>query len=185
MHFVRCKQRPTRRERVNESGETLRLLGQWDKLRLLNNILYRVTRNPMTKKKLYQFVVPEVLKLSVLAGIHDNAGHQGHPRTLALVRQCIYWSNMERTICDYVRACSRCVISKTLEPAARAPLESIKMSAPLELVCVNFWSAEHKDMSVDVLVITDHFTKLAPAFPCRDQTAKSVTKKLWDNFFCV
>lgn len=34
-------------------------------------------------------------------------------------------------------------------------------------------------------MITDHFTKLAHAFPCREQTAKKVVKKLWDNFFCV
>ena len=39
--------------------------------------------------------------------------------------------------------------------------------------------------SVDILVLTDHFTKLAHAFPCANQTAKQVAKKLWDNVFCV
>lgn len=34
-------------------------------------------------------------------------------------------------------------------------------------------------------MVTDHFTRLAHAFPCQDQTAKKVAKKLWDNFFCV
>ncbi len=38
---------------------------------------------------------------------------------------------------------------------------------------------------MDVLVITDHFTKLAHAFPCQNQSAKSVAKKLWDGFFCI
>ena len=56
----------------------------------------------------------------------------------------------------------------------------------MELVCMDFWSAEDsKQRSVDVLVITDHFTKLAHAFPCANQTAKQVAKKLWDNVFCV
>ena len=51
---------------------------------------------------------------------------------------------------------------------------------------MDFWSAEDsKQRSVDVLVITDHFTKLAHAFPCANQTAKQVAKKLWDNVFCV
>ncbi len=39
--------------------------------------------------------------------------------------------------------------------------------------------------SVDVLVLTGHFTKLTHASPCANQTAKQVTKKLWDNVFCV
>ncbi|XP_047446637.1 uncharacterized protein LOC125011456 [Mugil cephalus] len=45
-HYVDRKRRPSRRERCNESQPTLRLLKQWDKLTLLNNILYRVTKDP-------------------------------------------------------------------------------------------------------------------------------------------
>lgn len=77
-------------------------------------------------------------------------------------------------------------MSKTPEPEGRAPLESIKTSSPLELVCIDFWSAENSSgRSVDVLVITDHFTKLAHAFPCKDQSAKQVARLLWDRYFCV
>ncbi|KAG1950295.1 interleukin-1 receptor accessory protein-like 1-A [Pimephales promelas] len=93
---------------------------------------------------------------------------------------------MERDVRAHVRCCQRCVFGKSPEPAARAPLESIKSSAPMELVCMDFWSAEDsKQRSVDVLVVTDHFTKLAHAFPCTNQTAKQVAKKLWNNVFCV
>uniref|UniRef100_A0A3P9PXQ3 Integrase catalytic domain-containing protein n=1 Tax=Poecilia reticulata TaxID=8081 RepID=A0A3P9PXQ3_POERE len=56
----------------------------------------------------------------------------------------------------------------------------------MEMVCLDFWSAkDSKQWLVDVLVITDHFTKLAHAFPCANQTAKQVAKKLWDHVFCV
>ena len=185
-HYVDRKRRPTRRERYNERQPTLRVLKQWDKLTLLNGILYRVTKDPLNKQKRFQFVVPESLKADALTGIHDHAGHQGQPRTLSLARQRFFWYDMEKDIRNHVRNCHRCVLSKTPEPSARAPLESIKTSAPLELVCVDFWSAEDSNnKSVDVLVITDHFTKLAHAFPCQDQTAKRVAKKLWENFFCV
>ncbi|KAJ8396768.1 hypothetical protein AAFF_G00013670 [Aldrovandia affinis] len=57
---------------------------------------------------------------------------------------------------------------------------------PMELICIDFWSAEDKNKSsVDVLVATDHFTKMTYAFPCRNQTAKQVARKLWDCVFCV
>uniref|UniRef100_A0A8C5FQQ6 Integrase catalytic domain-containing protein n=1 Tax=Gadus morhua TaxID=8049 RepID=A0A8C5FQQ6_GADMO len=54
------------------------------------------------------------------------------------------------------------------------------------MVCIDFWSAEIPNgKTVDVLVITDHFTKMAHAFPCHDQSAKQVARQLWDRYFCV
>ncbi len=184
--YVSRKHRPSRRERANEDMHVLRLLKQWDRLFLLNDILYRAIKDPLTKHKKFQFLLPDSLKKQALFGVHDLAGHQGQSRTLSLARQRFYWSRMERDVRDYVKTCTRCVLSKTPEPAARAPLESIKTTAPLELVCIDFWAAEDRhNKSVDVLVITDHFTKLAHAFPCQNQSAKSVAKKLWDGFFCI
>ncbi|KAL1268820.1 hypothetical protein QQF64_034183 [Cirrhinus molitorella] len=140
----------------------------------------------MSKQKRYQYVLPQSLKAEALSGIHNLAGHQGQTRTLHLARQRFYWPKMEQDIKSYVKCCQRCILAKSPEPSARAPLESIRTSAPMELVCLDFWSAEDsKQNSVDVLVVTDHFTKLAHAFPCDNQTAKQVARKLWDHVFCV
>lgn len=186
LHYVERRWRPSFREHCKESQSTLRLLRHWDKLSLRNSDLYRVCKDVLTNHKRIQYVLPESLRQEALAGVHDHAGHQGQARTLHLARQRFFWHDMEREVREYVKKCGRCVLSKTPEPAARAPLESIKTTAPLELVCIDFWSAEdHNNRSVDILVITDHFTKLAQAFPCRDQTAKKVARTLWDKFFCV
>lgn len=184
--FVAARKRPSRRERDGADSKVLRLFKQWDKLEVHDGMLYRVTRDPVSKQRRSQYVLPLSLKEKTLLGIHDLAGHQGQDRTLSLARQRFYWPDMERDVRAHVRCCQRCVFGKSPEPAARAPLESIKSSAPMELVCMDFWSAEDsKQRSVDVLVVTDHFTKLAHAFPCANQTAKQVAKKLWDNVFCV
>lgn len=184
--FVTAKRLPSRRERHGVDPRVLRLLKQWDKLHIHDGILYRVTKDPLSKLKRFQYVLPQSLRDKALAGIHDLAGHQGQDRTLSLARQRFYWPDMEKVVRSYVKCCPRCVVAKSPEPAARAPLESIKSSAPMELVCMDFWSAEDsKQRSVDVLVVTDHFTKLAHAFPCANQTARQVAKKLWDSVFCV
>lgn len=184
--FVERARRPSRREKVNESKETVRTLRQWGKFILRLGILYRVSKNPATKKRSYQYVVPAALRGLVLKGVHDDAGHQGQHRTLWLVRQRFYWNSMEKDVKLYVSQCKRCVLSKTPEPEARAPLVSISTTAPLELVCIDFWMAEDvSNKSVDVLVITDHFTKLACAYVCPNQTAKSVARVLWNNYFCI
>lgn len=183
--YVGRRRRPSRRERAQETWSTLRLLKQWQKLSLMDEILYRVAKDPATGKKKFQYVVPQSLGSDVLRGCHEDAGHQGQLRTLHLVKQRFYWASMERDVGDHVKCCTRCVVSKTLEPEGRAPLESVKTTAPLQLVCIDFWTAEDaKNRPVDVLVVTDHYTKLSHAFRCSDQTAKQVARKLWDNFFC-
>ena len=103
-----------------------------------------------------------------------------------LSRQRFYWQGMGGDVKEYVQRCHRCVFSKSPEPEGRAPLESITTSRPLELVCIDFWSAEDSsNKSLDVLVVTDHFTKLAQAYLCPNQSAKAVANQLWNNFFCV
>ena len=126
------------------------------------------------------------LRLLKRQWVHESAGHQGQSRTLSIARQRFFWLHMDRDVRDHVRHCHRCIVSKVLEPDGRAPLESIVTCRPLELVCIDFWTAEDAhNKSVDVLVITDHFTRPAQAFACKDQSAKQVAKVLWDKYFCV
>ncbi len=84
--YVSRKRRPSRRERTNEDLHVLRLLKQWDKLFLLKDILYRAVKDPLTKHKRFQFVLPDSLKKQALSGVHDLAGHQGQSHTLSLVK---------------------------------------------------------------------------------------------------
>ena len=185
-HYVARGRRPSRRERVNEPLRVQKTLKQWDKLKMLDGILYRVLKDSLTGKRRYQYVVASALVKQALQGIHDEAGHQGQYRTLSLAKQRFFWVGLEQDVREYVRTCKRCVVSKTPEPEGRAPLQSVKTTSPLEIVCIDFWSAEVPEgKSVDVLVITDHFTKMAHAFPCHNQSARQVARQLWDRYFCV
>ncbi len=95
-----------------------------------------------------------------------------------VTRLRFHWLGLSKDVVEYVRCCRWCVVSKSPEPEARAPLETIRTCEPLELVCVDFWT-------LDVLVVTDHFTKMAHAFLCPNQTAKAVVHQLWHNYFCI
>lgn len=186
IHYVTRGRRPSRRERVKEPCRVQKTLKHWDKMKMLDGILYRVLKDSLTGKRRYQYVVPAALVKQALQGVHDEAGHQGQYRTLYLAKQRFFWVDMEQDVREYVRSCKRCVVSKTPEPDGRAPLESVKTTSPLEIVCIDFWSAEvPAGKNVDVLVITDHFTKMAHAFPSHNQSAKQVARQLWDRYFCV
>lgn len=139
---------------------------------------------PCYKDQSFLYVVPSSLKAIILERVHIEAGHQGQQWTLYLTGQRFYWAGLEKDVRQHVKLCKRYVLSKTPEPEARAPLENVVTSEPLELVCIEFWCAEDsKNRSLDVLVFTDHFTKVANAFLCPNQYAKAVAHQLWHSFF--
>lgn len=85
--FVVARRRPSRRERHGTSPMVLRLFKQLERLEVRNGVLYRVTKDPLSKQKRLQYVLLQSLKAEALSGIHDLAGHQGQDRTLSLARQ--------------------------------------------------------------------------------------------------
>ena len=109
-------------------------------------------------------------------------GHQGRDRTLSLVRQRFYWPGLDSDVEKKVKNCVRCIQRKTL-PKPSAELVNISTTQPMELVCIDFLSLERsKGRQEHILVITDHFSGYAQAFPTRNQLAKTTAKVLFDQF---
>ena len=154
-------------------------------LKLVKDVLYRksYSDNSTTKKTLWQLVVPKHFRERALFGCHDDVGHQGILRTLSLLRERFYWPGMQEEAIQYVMHCSRCLRRKT--PPQVAPLQPILVTQPLELVHMDYLSLEPSKGNIEnVLVITDHFTRYALAYPSKTQTAQATARILWDNFIC-
>lgn len=170
-------------DRKQESLEVRLLLKERPKLKLINEVLYRQTFNHRGEK-FNQLVIPSSHRERALEGVHDETGHMGYDRTVELARARFYWPKMSRAVDRKCKTCERCIRRKACAQRA-SELVNIKVHAPLELVCIDFLTIEPdaKDTR-NILVITDHFTKYAQAFPTRDQTAKTVATVLWENFIC-
>ncbi len=157
-----------------------RYLKIWDQLVLHNGVLFRKTN--FQDEEIRQLVLPNLLHRDIFAALHDDLGHQGRDRTLALFKQRFYWPGMETFVRSMVKACSRCLLRKTA-PTRSAELVPIVSSAPLELVCVDYLSLERsKGGFENILVITDHFTRYAQAIPTRNQTARTTARMLFESF---
>ncbi|KAJ8395731.1 hypothetical protein AAFF_G00029680 [Aldrovandia affinis] len=75
--FVVRRRRPSRRERCGMDARSLFMLKSWERLKVQDGILYRETRDPVSRTKRLQLVLPTSLRGKALEGVHDLAGHQG------------------------------------------------------------------------------------------------------------
>ena len=168
-----------------DSPEVKSLLRIRKSLKLVKDILYRktYTDNSSSKKILWQLIVPKAYRSGALSGCHDDVGHQGRMRTLSLLIERFFWPGMQSEAIQYVLKCTRCLRRKT--PSHVAPLQPIHVTQPLELVHMDYLSLEPSKGNIEnVLVITDHFTRYALAYPSKTQTAQATARILWDNFIC-
>lgn len=167
----------------NSSHDAVALMQrQGSKMKIQNDLLYRVT-STMSGREKFQLVLPEKYRSQVLQSLHDDSGHLGIEKTTELVKDRFYWPKMCQQVEQYIKSCGRCITRKTL-PKKVAPLNHMTSSGPFDLVCIDFLSIEPDSKGIgNVLVITDHFTRYAQAFACKDQKALTVAKILCDKFF--
>ena len=98
------------------------------------------------------------------------------------MRDRFYWPGMYIDVASYLNSCPRCLRRKI--QADQAPLLNIEVNQPLELVHLDYLKIEPSKGNVEnVLIITDHFTRYAQAFPSKTQTALATAKLLWNNFY--
>lgn len=119
-------------------------------------------------------------KSVVLESLHDEHGHLGTDRTLRLIRDRFYWPNLRREAESY---CLTCIPRKTL-PVRATPMGQLQSQELLDLVCIYFLCLEPNAGGRNrILVVTDHFTRYAQAYPTKDQKASTVAKVLVKTFF--
>ena len=174
----------SRKIKKGDSSVSKALLRMKGQLKLIKNVLYRKTilDNSTERKSKFQLILPSHLTTRALKGCHNQVGHQGIVRTLSLLRERFYWPGMHKETILYVNKCQNCLKRKSTPDVA--PLQPIVANQPMELVHIDFLSIEPSKGNIEnVLVITDHFTRYAQAYPSKTQTAQATAKMLWENFY--
>ena len=124
-----------------------------------------------------QLYLPQKYVTKVCEAPHDDCGHQGYEKTLALIQERFFWPHMTVDIADWVENCGRCVRFKSRPELA--PLVGITSSEPMELVCTDFLKVDAASNGTrNILVITDHFTRYAKAVPTRNMSARTTAEAL-------
>ena len=129
-----------------------------------------------------QIVLPLKLRDMVYKQLHDDMGHLGTDRVLELARKRFYWPGMQRDIDEYIHSRCRCIKQRKPNRNQQAPLQNILTSEPLELLTVDFLHLEKGSGGYEyILVVVDHFSKFAQAYPTRNKNTLTVAKH-YDDF---
>ena len=130
--------------------------------------------------------LPESVVSQVLCAIHNNpsAGHLGVSKTLEKVRRRFYWHGMREDVEMHVRRCVPCAEVNDPCKLPKAPLINIKAGHPPQRVAIDIVGPTPRSTSGHewLLVVSDHFTKFAQAFPVRNTSAVTLAKKLMDEY---
>ena len=93
------------------------------------------------------------------------------------------WETGSCKATQYLLKCAKCLRRKSTPQVA--PMQPIYVIQPLELVHIDYLSLEPSKQDIEnVLIITDHFTRYALAYPSKTQTVQATARILWDSFIC-
>ena len=173
---------PSKREVNSEPPVVRRLLKRWDRLMVRGGLLFY--RQPVEiKGQKFLLVMPKSLRTLVLRHVHDEMGHLGFNKTLQQVKDRYFWPGIYAETKAYINRCRRCTMRKVPDTRHCAPLENVRTTRPLQLVCIDFLGLERSQGGYEhLLVVTDHFTRFSQAYPTKDEKADTVAKVLWQKF---
>ena len=172
-----------RKHHRNDSAEMKSILRIKNQLILRKGLLYRKIKKGNWEGSILEFVVPTKYRKQALRACHNDVGHAGIWKCTRLLRNQFYWANVNFDMEQHIKRCDRCIRFKAKTEVA--PLESIEASYPMELVHIDYLTIESNksEKDVNILVVTDHYTRLAQAFVMSTQMAATVAKTLWDKYF--
>ena len=151
---------------MDSSGIRVLLKYQKDLL-LKNGLLYQRVTLKNHQGPISQFVLPKNFVHKVILACHDDNGHLGMERTLGLLQERFCWPKMAEDECTHICTCNQYFRFK--QPQERYEMQPILVSYPLELIHLDFLTLGGK--AVNILTVTDHFTKYAQAYVTPKQTA--------------
>ena len=140
-------------------------------------------------KDILLFMVPKAHCVAALNGCHQDAGHQGCDHTLSLLWEHFWWPGMTNQMQQSIKSCTHCLQHE--DHLSKAPLHPIVATAPMDLLHADFTSIEmtmqlnRPSKFANVLVFQDNFTKHIMAYVTPDQTAKTVTRFLYQGYISI
>ncbi|CAB4011646.1 Retrovirus-related Pol poly from transposon 412 [Paramuricea clavata] len=175
LQFCKLCQKPKVTDQRREPPQVRKFLNKWKHLHIdkKTGLLYHNQ----------QLVLPQKFKRLVYRELHEEMGHLGVERVLALARERFFWLNMRKDIEHFVQRTCRCIKQKQPSRHTVAPLNPIVTTAPFQMISIDFMHLEQSSGGYQyILVVVDHFTKFAQTYPTRNKKGKTVADIIFNDF---
>ena len=168
------------------SPETVPLLRQWHRLRVIDGVVFRCFRSRPGGDDQLQLVVPQQLIAGVLTSMHAGpaGGHFGAESLTLTARREFWWPGMEACITEFCSRCVKCNTRATPVPRPRASMGELYSDEPFETISIDFLCGLPTTArgNKHLLVVCDHFTRWCEVFPVPDMSAVTVADVIVNQF---
>ena len=123
-------------------------------------------------------ILPQLYQTELLFRSHDQMGHQGIDKVQQRILHRFDWPGLRKACERWVNACLACLQVKDPRKM-KFPLKSVESSEFNEVVQIDHQKICMTESGYnEILVIIDHFTKLAEAVPCQTASAEETCDHL-------
>jgi transposase InsO family protein len=185
---VRAGERPSATDVKAWPSVTKRLMSDWERLKCVDNVVYREWYKVNGQLDRYQLVTPKQIRAQVLSVAHEGvvAGHFAERKTGKKVRELFYWPRLGTDVRDFCRSCLVCQKRKPHPKRPNFPLQQDMVGSPMDKVTIDLLSFDRPSDSgfSTLLVVVDTLTKWVEAIPVEDARATTVAKALVETMMC-
>lgn len=136
---------------------------------------------------LWRLVVPQSMRLEVLAHYHDaaTAGHLGVSKTYKRIAERFHWPGIDADVVQYVLTCRHCNTHKVRQ-LSHPPLQAVDLpDAPWQMISVDLVGPLPTSRNCKhILVFSDMMTRYVEAFPVADTTSQEFLKCFYEKIIC-
>ena len=181
-------QRPDNSTLGQYSFHTRKLFQLWDQLVVEDGVLLHcfVTTTGV-EPPAKQMVALKCVQEDILESLHagPSGGHLGQAKTLSKLKSRFYWPGHYKDTEHWCRTCPTCATRKTPVPHHRAPLQSVGVGSPMQLVAVDLLGPFPPSPAGNryLLVAMDYFTKWGEAYAIPNMEASTVADMLTNEMF--
>ena len=130
-------------------------------------------------------VLPQVLTSAVLQLAHEGLGHNGSPRTYALIKRHYYWKGLKPMVKKHVRTCKLCQDQN--KPVVKYRKMNFEAEPdPMKFISMDLIGEFHPPSSKGnryALTVICMFTGYTFCIPIPNKMAKTVFKAYMDNVY--
>ncbi|GFU11846.1 transposon Tf2-9 polyprotein [Trichonephila clavipes] len=175
-------------ENPEDSSVNAAICENWSRdFRLVEGLLFYAKYATTLGEREMRVYIPKSLRNEIMREFHDKplAGHFGRFKTYHKIRNVCFLLYMRKFIDQYVSTCHMCQIInyKNALPAGR--LIPIASNYPNEIITLDLlgpYPRSRVRRNRYVLVITDHFSKLAEIIPLKKASARVIADNFFDNY---